>query len=125
MMLDLGTIGTKKEAARAYDAVTQAINGWIMAHARTVPKGLHMKLLLTSCLTLNMCWIDRSPHGRADILACWHTITQAARKAIRKRRAREYYEWKRGNEEAQVQDAQDKGDVPAEATDGGINRARL
>jgi hypothetical protein len=94
MMMDLETVGSKREAALAYDAVTQAINGWLMAHSRTIPKGLHMKLTLTSCLTVNLCWIDRSQRPGPDILACWLALTRGAKVAIRQRRAKEYYVWK-------------------------------
>jgi len=45
-MRDLEPGLTRKEAEKAYDLVTAAINGWLRAYTREFPKGLHAKLLL-------------------------------------------------------------------------------
>ena len=46
IMRDLEPGLTRKEAEKAYDLVTAAINGWLRAYTREFPKGLHAKLLL-------------------------------------------------------------------------------
>jgi hypothetical protein len=47
---------SRKSAAQAYDMVTRAINAWLYAYSIDLPKGLHAKLLLANCFSINLCW---------------------------------------------------------------------
>jgi hypothetical protein len=47
IMMDFNPGLRRKDAESAYDLVTAAINGWLRALTRELPKGLHAKLLLT------------------------------------------------------------------------------
>ena len=55
LMLDLGCYDTKKDAAKAYDAMTSALNAWLMNGTRNLLKGLHLTLVLRDAMTLHLC----------------------------------------------------------------------
>jgi len=84
---------TRQAAALAYDRVTAAINGWLRAYTRDFPKGLHGKLLLTNCFSVNICWIDGQHRGAFDAAALWIQTSGEVRANIRHMRLRSYSEW--------------------------------
>lgn len=88
----------RKDAELAYDRVTAAINGWINSYTRDLPKGLHAKLLLANCFSVNLCWIKGRPGRKADFPGVWITITDrlgrnGPRGNLRKLRVAEYNRW--------------------------------
>jgi hypothetical protein len=90
----------KRQAALAYDQVTSAINGWIRAYTKELPKGLHARLLLTNCFSLNLCWHRGKPGVYPDYPMLWLQLGDrlgkpGARAQLRALRLRE---WKRFHE---------------------------
>jgi hypothetical protein len=65
---------TKKAAGEAYDRVTRAINGWVNAYTRDLPRGLHARLLLTNCFSVNLCWTRSVPGKRPELPQVWVTL---------------------------------------------------
>jgi hypothetical protein len=65
---------TKKAAGQAYDRMTRAINGWINAYTRDLPRGLHARLLLANCFSLNLCWTKAITGKRPELPQVWVTL---------------------------------------------------
>lgn len=98
IMRDLEPGLTRRAAALAYDRVTAAINGWLRGYTRDFPKGIHAKLLLTNCFSVNLCWIDGRHRGAFDAPALWIQTSGKVRANIRRMRLRSFAEWKAGRE---------------------------
>jgi len=86
---------TKTEAAKAYDRVTAAVNGWMLASARHLPKGIQFKLVLADACTINMCWLKGIPGVYADWPVVWIGLPAKARRWLQQQRAKEHNDWKR------------------------------
>ena len=98
IMRELNPELSRKAAEHAYDLVTMAINGWLRAYTRDFPFGLHAKLLLTDCFSVNICWIDGEHRGSFNFPAIWIQTSGKVRASIRRMRLRSYSEWKAGQE---------------------------
>jgi hypothetical protein len=90
---------TKKAASLAYDRVTAAVNGWIMAYTRDLPHGLHARLLLRDCFSVNLCWIRGRTGKRANFPALWVQLGDkrgkpGARAQFRRMRLRAWSQFK-------------------------------
>lgn len=97
---------TKTEAARSYDRVTRAINGWLLSRTKRLHKDLHSRLRLTSCFSLNMGWLRGThPDRFPDWPAMWVSLGRRARADLRGQRYAEYYAWKARREAAARADA--------------------
>ena len=94
IMRDLNPGLTRREAERDYDRVTAAINGWLRAFTRDFPKGIHAKLLLANCFSVNICWIDGRHRGAFDAPALWVQTSGKVRSNLRRLRLRSFSEWK-------------------------------
>jgi hypothetical protein len=100
IMCELEPELTKVAAAKAYDRVTAAINGWIMSASRALPKGLHARLRLANCFSVNLCWLKGKPDKYPDYPSAWMTLGDRGpgrpgpRGYLRRLR---YDEWKRWN----------------------------
>lgn len=84
---------TRKACAQAYDRVTAAINGWLIAMTRELPRGVHARLLLANCISVNLCWVKGKPGTWADYPTWWLGLTAKARAALHRQRAQEYHRW--------------------------------
>lgn len=98
IMRDLESGLSKAEAARSYDRVTRAINGWLRAHTRDLPKGLHAKLLLANCFSLNLCWMKGRTGLYAPKPALWVQLGDkrggpGPRAYMRRMRLKAWAEW--------------------------------
>jgi hypothetical protein len=102
------------DGARAYDRVTAAINGWLMANTRSLPKGLHARLLLANCMSVNLCWL-RGKAGRwADYPTWWMTLmdrkySPGPRRYIHRQRCAEYNRWLAGPDSRETSPKQGDG----------------
>jgi hypothetical protein len=81
IMLETGRCGTKREAIRAYDAVTAALNGWLMVWTKRLPIGTHAKVFLHNAFSVNLCWIEGKEKRYPKV---WITLTDKARNQFRK-----------------------------------------
>jgi len=94
IMRDLEPGLTKPEASKAYDIVTRAINAWLQARTRVAPPGVHSRLLLSNCFSINICWLKGKPDAYPSWPAVWVGLPRYARDALRRQRYAEYYAWK-------------------------------
>jgi hypothetical protein len=81
---------TKKEARQAYDMVTSAINGWMIAFTKDLPKGMHAKLLLRDCFSVNLCWMKGKQDVYPDYPKIWVIANDTAARNFRRMRMREF-----------------------------------
>ncbi len=93
LMLESGRLKTRKDAERAYDAITFAINAWSRAWTKALPKGMHARFLMKDALSINLCWV--SGEGRyADYPRFWVSLNQRSRKQYRCMKDKEYERFK-------------------------------
>ena len=90
---------TKREAEKSYDRVTAAINGWMIAYTKDLPVGLHARLLLANCFSLNLCWIrSAKPDVYPNHPALWVQVGDrrgkpGPRAYLRRLRKRAWSQW--------------------------------
>lgn len=99
IMRDLESGLTVREASKAYDRVTAAINGWIVAVTKDLSKDLHVKLLITNCFSVNCAWFKGKPGVYPDYPKLWIQVGDrrgkpGPRSQIRRMRMREWSKFK-------------------------------
>lgn len=85
---------TNRKAAEAYRVVTQAVNGWIVAHTKDMPKGIHSRLLVADCFSVNVCWMRGVPGKYPPWPTVWIGLPGKVRSSIHKQRCSEWHAWK-------------------------------
>ena len=85
---------THKEASRAYDMVTRALNGILRAYARDLPKDTHLALRVADCFSVNLCWIKGYEQMYSDFPTIWISAGDRIRNQISRLRCQEYRAWR-------------------------------
>jgi hypothetical protein len=94
LMHELEPDRSKRSLEGEYDRVTRAINGILVAYARDLPRGTHLKVRLNDCVTINLCWM-RGKTGRfAPYPNVWLNMGAQLRDRIHRQRAAAYHAWK-------------------------------
>jgi hypothetical protein len=93
IMVDVGAVRTVKEANAAYEAMTTAMNAWLRAMTRTMPKTIRHKLTLRNAFTINLAWVSAGHKHRPDFPALWIATNGEIRANMRRHRLKAYSEW--------------------------------
>ena len=85
---------TVRQASASYDRLTRAINGLMNAYARALPKGIHVRIRLQDCCTINLCWIAGKSGQWADRPRAWLSLGARVRGRLQDLKIAEHKRWK-------------------------------